>query len=240
MLDMVCILDSTVGVQVMNEILLGHGDTGNDIGLGDLVDGVRFWGEVPTSEFITGDVLATEIGLTAGTAQFTNEPWLHFELDGKTLYVAKKPLRHSISWNNINAQGVVFGTRTIELNGETFKVRLLTGADTDPTSATSGSYDPAGTSDSEWNRLLYAVHNGVHTNSQNTTPPGYWPLYSDIDLVVHSTGGNGSRSWCQETNASSTGSRVYRGQRGVSYFAFNSTSRVAPDLGWRPVLELVP
>lgn len=222
----------------MQEILLGHGDTGSDIGLGDLVDGVRFWGEVPAIELIDGETLAATIGLTAGTAQHTNAGWLHFELDGKTLYVAKKPLRYAVSWNQIHAQGAVFGTRTVTINGESFKVRLLTGADVDPTPYVS-NYDPVNSWGSEWNRLIYNVHDGEHTNANNTTPPGAWPLYSDTDLVVHQTGGNGSRSWCQETRADGPTSRVYRGFNGVSYLQFDSSSALYVASGWRPVLELV-
>lgn len=223
----------------MQEILLGHGDTGNDIGLGELVDGVRFWGEVPVSELITGDVLATEIGLTAGIAQYSNEPWLKFELDGKTLYVAKKPYRYDLSWNQIHLSGAVYGTRTIELIGDTYRVRLLTGADVDPTPA-PGGFNPVGTHASEWNRLLYSVHNGIHTHANNRTPPGHWPLYSDTDLLIHQTLGNGSFNWCQETDANYASQRVFRGRYGVSYFGFGGFYNVSSIFGWRPVLELVP
>lgn len=202
-------------------------------------ESVEFLGEVSASGFITGDALASAIGLTAGTAQHTDEPWLKFELDGKTLYVAKKPYRYNLSWNSIHARGAVFGTRTVVINGLTYKVRLLRGADVDPTPAPSG-YNPVGTSASEWDRLIYNVHNGVHTRANNTTPPGHWPLYSDVDLVVHNTGGKGSRSWCQETRVTATGQRVRRGGLGVSYVDFVSASTAVSDHGWRPVLELVP
>src|SRR5690606_4437313 len=80
-----------------------------------------FLGEVPASEFITGGALASAIGLTAGTAHNTNEPWLKFVLDGKTLYVAKKTFRRSITWNQIHARGAVFGTRTVVIQGNTYK-----------------------------------------------------------------------------------------------------------------------
>src|SRR5690554_5978523 len=66
--------------------------------------GAGFYGEVPVSELITGDLLASTIGLTEGTVLHSNEPWLKFALDGKTLYVAKKPFRHSIPWDQIHAQ----------------------------------------------------------------------------------------------------------------------------------------
>ncbi len=197
-----------------------------------------FLGEMSASELITGNALASTIGLTAGTSQHSNEPWLHFELDGKTLFVAKKSYRHSVSWDHINARGAVFGTRTVTIQGRTYKVRLLTGADTNPTSVAVG-YNPIGTEESEWNRLLYNVHNGVHTNTNNTTPPGEWPLYSDADLLVHYNYGNGSYSWCQETHATNATLRVLRGFSGVTNFTSVTSSGTNAYFGWRPVLELI-
>lgn len=207
--------------------------------LEDSAAGVEFLGEVPTSELINGTALASAIGLTAGTAQHSNAGWLHFELDGKTLYVAKKPYRYNLSWDSIHARGAALGTRTVTINGLRYKVRLLRGADVNPTPALSG-YNPVGTSASEWNRLLYNVHNGVHTHSGNRTPPGHWPLYSDTDLVIHTTAGNGRLSWCQETIANDGSQRVYRGVNGVTYFGFTISSYVFTNCGWRPVLELIP
>lgn len=197
-----------------------------------------FLGEVPARELISGNALASAIVLTAGIAQHTNEPWLKFNLDGKTLYVAKKSYRHSISWDQIHARGAVFGTRTVTINGDTYKVRLLTGADTNPTPVTTG-YSSIGTSNSEWERLIYAVHNGVHTNTSNRTPPGAWPLYSDADLLVYNSYGHGNCSWTQETGTANVGQRVFRGGAGVTYFALQSSSNVHTQMGWRPVLELV-
>jgi hypothetical protein len=57
-----------------------------------------YYGEVPAGEFITGDQLATQVGLTAGTAFNSDADWLKFSLDNRTLYVAKKPFRYNLSW----------------------------------------------------------------------------------------------------------------------------------------------
>lgn len=46
--------------------------------------------EVPSNEFITGDMLASQIGLTAGVSQHSTAGWLLFEDEGKTKYVSKK------------------------------------------------------------------------------------------------------------------------------------------------------
>ena len=73
---------------------LGIGPT--ELIAGDMQAG--FFGEVLASELFTGPELASEINLTAGTAQWDNEP-----------YVAKKPYRHSISWDSIAAVNAVYG-----------------------------------------------------------------------------------------------------------------------------------
>lgn len=86
----------------MKEIRLGIGtvkETNEEDG---------FLGEVPVIEFITGDVLA----------KHSDESWVKFELDGKTLNVAKKPLRRSISWDQTHVRGAVFGNATVVIQGQ--------------------------------------------------------------------------------------------------------------------------
>ena len=209
--------------------------------------GVEFLGEVPTTDFINGVDLATQIGLTTGTAQHTDSPWLHFELDGVELYVAKKTYRHSLSWNHIHAAGAVFGTKTVEIKGKTYKVRLLKSVATgDSYTGANSVFDPIQAYGSEWNRLMYPIHSGEHTNANNPSPRsgegirfGTLAKYTDADLLLHHTVGSGNRSWCQESVSSSTGSRVYRGYNGVSYLVWSTASNVHARGGWRPVLELV-
>ncbi len=47
-----------------------------------------------------------------------------------------KPIRHSISWDQIDARGAVFGTGPLEsvsIHGYNFTVRLMRGSGNDPT-----------------------------------------------------------------------------------------------------------
>lgn len=222
----------------MFEVMLGGGASGSK------VEGM-FIREVPASEFITGDVLASQIGLTAGTSQHSDAGWLKFAdgVDGKTKYISKKPLRHSISWNHINAVGAVFGSANVSINGGTYKVRLLSGANTNPSTTPNGSFDRPGTHGTEWNRLLYRVSAGPFADMANTLASegistGDWAQYTEIDLLPHRKYGNGSYSWCQETGTTGD-TRVGRGYVGVSNSAQSITSDVSAYTGWRPVLELV-
>jgi hypothetical protein len=178
-----------------------------------------FYGFVPASDFITGNDLAAQIGLTAGTSHNSDAGWLKFSSNEKTLYVAMETFRHSISWDHINAVSAVYGNRTVVINGNLYKIRLLTGGNADPASSAGG----------EWNSLMYGVH--------MSTNPQWGPGYSNADLNVGT--GNGLRSWTQERHSSSSSYRVVRGDNGVSSFHSDVSSSAYSYDGWRPVLELV-
>lgn len=201
-----------------------------------------FYGEVPTSDFITGDELAKRIGLSAGVSQFSNEPWLKFSYLGNTEFVAKKPFRYFVSWNNINAVNAVFGNRIIEIDGMKYKVRLIKGK-TEGKQNDSSAYWGTMLHGSEWNKLMMPIHQKAPSNWKNkdnvNSPTENWNVgYTDNDLLTEIDAGNGSYSWCQEYG-NSTDNNLLRGYNGVSY----SGSLNPPDrqnrCGWRPVLEIV-
>jgi hypothetical protein len=198
-----------------------------------------FFGEVPASELITGDALASACGISAGTAQFSNEPWLKFAYQGKILFVAKKPFRYSLSWNAINAANAVYGDRTVTIGGLTYKVRLMRGANKDPADAYEGSICHG----SEWNRLMLPIHenapnNWAYPNNVDSPTEDWGVNYTDEDLLTHYNYGNGSRSWCQEV-AETASLRVRRGGYGVSSSGSITASNSSSGYGWRPVLELL-
>jgi len=233
---------------------LNFGPGGQELIAGDMTAG--FFGEVPTSELITGDDLAIQIGLTQGTTQFSNEPWLKFALDGNIIYVAKKAYRHSVSWEHIYQAGAVYGTNdngsnpsganriqdaNINVDGYSLDVTLLRGANTDPTGTDNAGYDIDYTHTSEWNRLMYPIHSGVHTSINNPSTPSVpyaqWVSYSDEDLLVHNSFGSGSYSWTQETPSTSA-NRLGRGVFGVTRVLLNTATYLNTNNGWRPALRL--
>lgn len=210
--------------------------------------GVKFIGEQPVAGFIDGEELASRISLTAGIAQFSDEPWLHFILDGVELYVAKKPYRCRVSWDQINNAGAVTGSRRVIINGHTYKVRLLrTKASGDKFyMGIMDSYDPTLAYGSEWNRLFYPIHSGEHTKPRNPSSVsgegirfGTLAQYTDTDLVFDPDAGNGADSWCQEVPYGQPVHNITRGSYGVSYINGTSRSEGRAHVGWRPVLELV-
>ena len=196
---------------------------------------------MPAGDFITGDQLATQVGLTAGTAFNSDAGWLKFSLDYKTLYVAKRPFRRSVSWDQINARGAVFGDTQVEINGKLYKVRLLKGRGDELTTSISNGYDTQPTHNSEWNRLMYHVSGTPFANASNTLASegiteGDWAQFSESELLTYHASGTGGYSLCQD-QADTT--RCARGVYGVSYIRGIDRTSTAITLAWRPCLELV-
>lgn len=206
-----------------------------------------FYGEVPASEFITGDELARLIGLTAGESQNSNEPWLKFSYLGKTEFIAKKTFRHSISWEDINKADAVYGNKTIKINGNIYKVRLVKGKN-------EGLQETQSDPDndcyySEWNKLMLPIHKNAPSSFEFTLgvkmPTENWNVgYTDFDLWATTETKVGYNSWCQDIGGKYY-ERVIRGAGSnfqgsdISYGVSYSSSAKWDSFGWRPVLELV-
>ena len=154
-----------------------HGS--NTIVAGDSSYG--FYGEVSGEDLISGDDLASSIGLTTGVSQNSDAGWLKVIDGNKMLLIAKKTFRHSISWNNINAVNAVFG-KIIIIDGVKYILRLLSTA--------------------EWDRFMYPLH----VEHPNNAPA--WAEYTNADIWV---GGsyNGRATWISTQNGSSRVSRGY-------------------------------
>ena len=206
-----------------------------------------FYGEVPSDKFITGDELASRVGLTAGAIQFSNEPWLKFSYNGKIEFVAKKPFRCFISKENLFEENLVYGDKLVEINGNKYKVRLFKGKmendGRDDWYRFKYNIDGEINYKSEWNSLMLPIHQNAPNNWKNyynvKLPTENWNIgYTDRDLITHSDYGNGSFSLCQENGEDSSHSLI-RGGYGVSYSSSVIVESGYSDYGWRPVLELI-
>lgn len=204
-------------------------------------DNVTFLGEVCGEALgISNATLIETFNLPTTNIQNQQEPWLRFTIDGKTVLVAKKPLLHSVSWDTLEECGVVFGNNVIEVGDFKYKIRLLSGVSKTPGINEIG-FDSQSTHGSEWNRLMYRVHSGVHTDPKNvmdSNPHAALADYSDSDLIMYPTFGLGSKTWCMES-AGSEDYKVIRGYSGVSALSRDLSSTPHVNGGWRPVLELV-
>ena len=216
-----------------------------------------FFGEVSASELITGDALASQVGISQGTSQHSTAGWLKFAYKGEIQFVAKKPIRHSISWDTINAAKCVYGDsgdKTVVIGGKTYKVTLMRASEpsNDPKTVASANTGVVN-HHSEWNRLMCQIHEQAISDNwdykdnvesdigilEHNLGSGSQGMYNDNDLLTHSTHGSGSYSWCQEMGTSAS-SRLYRGNSGVSSSSHGTSSYAGSRSGWRPRLELVP
>lgn len=221
-----------------------HDDLSGSPGPKDLIAGdmqAGYFGTVPASALFTGSELSSAVGISAGTLQHNTTDWLKFAWKGKILFRPTRPIRHTISWDNINAAGCVFGAKVVKKNGLDYKVRLMKGALTDPSKYTDSDRGAKG---SEWNRLMLPIHEKAADKSWaypayvETDIPDWGIGFTDADLLTHSTHGNGSYQWCQETRNDNTASRVIRGNAGVSRSDAGTASSANANYGWAPVLEL--
>lgn len=199
-----------------------------------------YFGEVPMSEVMQGVDLATYLGLTEGTPVNADTTWLKFALDGKILFIPKKPLRTGISWQALYQAGAVYGLETgtgvqplpssspvqqttrITTAGGHFRVRLPTGSNTNPYTGNGA----AGATVSEWTLLMNRV-------SVSASAATRWAAFTNEELGLDVPG-----SWCQEYLSTTTTSRVCRGTNNAIAGISSNTGAVASQL-WRPVLEFI-
>jgi hypothetical protein len=209
---------------------------------GGSYEGFEFLGEIPDSSVITYNDLSTAMGLTVGVYPSPATGWLKCKLDGKELLVAKQLVRRNLHWGQLYQLGLVYGIdgfgsspfgtpvnqlRTIEIRGQTYKVRLLKGSNADPAPAESG-LDLVSSRNSEFSRIFYPLVVGDSGITSYLGPK----LASYTQALVFMT----YRQWCQETVSS------WKIVRGLTSTA--RTDRTTPSttgdfsaFGWRPVLE---
>lgn len=203
-----------------------------------------FFGETSSSQLITGQDLASLVGLTAGTLQNSATPWLKFFYNGEIVYIPKKNIRRSVTWNHLQAVNVVHGSRSIDIQGYQFRIELIEGLTrTPPAGAITPGYDVPWTHGSMWNELLYYVsqemaHTAYHKRSQLGDN---WANYPQDNTAngLNISDGNGRFSWCKETPSIQPTSRIQRGGDAVSYLNWYAHSTVNANWGWRPALFLL-
>lgn len=210
-------------------------------GSGELVGGdetAGFYGEVSPEDLMTYEALADEVGLSAGSLQNNDtSTWLKFSLDGQVLFVAKRFARAGVSWDDLDQRGVVFASQDtrVTIGDFTYRVRLIKGANSDPTEAgDDGEWngdDIDLTHGSEWNRLMYKVHEYVPGSQEGDN----WAEYTDAELEV----GQGWSTVCQETKGDDTDRCVYRGRDAIHDMSGYLKSSDRRSERWRPVLELI-
>lgn len=211
---------------------------------GDRING--FFGEVSANDLIDGDSLASDLGLTAGTGFNSDAGWLKVIYQKAVLFVAKRPFRYDLSWEdiyNVGAvgplaeapNGSVDQDAEIEIDGNTYKIRLLKGGEDDTEDDKEGAYGQ-----NEWNTIMYSLIACREDGHLGAKVGQLWANYSNDDLGIGGQSDpDGRRCWCQETDPNDSDRRVYRGAFHVSDFDTVSATSSNALYGWRPVLQLI-
>jgi len=265
-------IDSNIGNAL--SAIKGSNSNWRWIGYGSLIYGDFLALEIGlsdgTNQFSDSGWLKFYVGSTADCNAFvrrgeTGENYI--------AYVSLKPYRYNLSWDHIYDVGAVFnsnddgphynssGSTTtqdtkVTIDNNEYGVRLLLGASSDPMASVTACADSPG-ADSEWNHLIYRVHECVPECS--TTPCANsgrnfhsgpqvndnWEnfTYSDIGIGDKVTYPSGCATICQEQRHI-TSRIVFQGGYGLSGGGFNNTgnepkNHIHSMNGWRPVLELI-
>ena len=82
------------------------------------------------------------------------------------------------------------------------------------------------------------IHSTTHSEASNvnTSDMGTLAQYSDADLLVHYSFGDGNYSWCQEVSGLKSTYCVNRGTFGITYGVYSIANRTDKSYGWRPIL----
>lgn len=209
-----------------------------------------YFGRVPESDLFNNEELCYFLNFYNGSPRYLPNEWLKYSFRGKILYFPKVTVRFSVTWDQLYAAGLVFGdgvgynlpngystpqdTR-VSRDGNTFKVRLITGSPTNPYPSINSPHFPTVYSGSEWNELL------LRTTEYTFTPQndGKWDLIPTGDMFTNLEGIN--QILCQEISVSK-GNVLVRGRTVSStHFAgYAEDVTFSTKAQWRPVLELIP
>lgn len=183
-----------------------------DLILGDSMAG--YFGTV--NGLVTNTQLTNLMAMTSGTlldSADTDITFHKFIHKGRILLIPSRPIKHSISWDNIQAQNGVKG-KVIVINGQEYLCRLMTGSRhyyTNNPSIAGG----------EWEDLFV----GFHVSNGG--------ILKDGDIYIN------GYTWCQEVHSQSIEYRITRGRDNVSEFRFEASYTAISLYGWRPVLEVL-
>lgn len=182
-----------------------------------------FFGEVVVEDFITYSSLSTTVNYSRGSLINVTTPWLKFYSNGAILFTPRIHIRDYCQWNALNTLGLVYGETVIEILGHYYKVRLMRGGNSDPSTGPGG----------EWDTLMYSI---------SARKPLGWSFadYTDAELGVDAATNRGTV--CMETSASNSSYNISRGNGapGITNYLSNTPKNYAGIYAvWRPVLELI-
>lgn len=195
-----------------------------------------------------GDVADFEVAPDMSLWQLGNTPreaahqlqWVRVTDQGRTLLVSDRVLLMRISWDDLDAAGLVKG-RLVTIDGRDYRCRLLTGGSRFRGGDEADGYPGGCPESNEWDRYV-----GGEAALHDLPTPAYTDLDATLDRQDLESPHNalwnwfGAVSWTQEPYALRESARCCRGYRSARYFYLNTRSHRHEDIGWRPVLEPLP
>ena len=169
-----------------------------------------------------------------------NTNWLVFNDNGKEKLVSKKPLKHSISWRNLQRSYLVFGQKEIPegyiptyvtINNKRYIVRLIRAYNDDTPindrSSTFGQYDRV--KGSEWNRLILPLINPTGDNKNTGYDNGINGRYGSEtkDYVESNMPTLANYSWWTDFGGNNNSSGNY--SKGSDYGAYRWAQETGYD-----------
>lgn len=141
--------------------------------------------------------------------------WREVTVGTTKMLIADRNLLVNVSWDTLNAQGLIDG-KTITINGQPYKVRVLTGG----ANYRSGSDNySGGTLPNEWDNII--VNEGAYSGLPT-------PVASDLDSTQDATDFNSAHnqiwhwyycySWAKEVYTGNSASRASRGYSSARYW----------------------
>lgn len=185
------------------------------------IPAIPYKGLVQAADFISGSGLAALVGYTEGTLANDDVPWMKFVTsDGRTRYIPQRPIRFSVTWEALNALNLVLG-KVFTIGGKSYRVRLMTGAKTDPSDTAPESMG------GEWTELMTPVHDGT------------WASFTTAELGAgEGTPYNGNLTLLKETYTG--GGHLTRGYGGFNDLWYQIPNSTHEGYSWRPILEEIP
>ena len=144
------------------------------------------------------------------SATATTEEYAEQNKYAHSLFVADYVVTHTISWGGLNDEGLIFG-KNYASGGVDYTLRAPSTGSDDTGSGESQHVTP---SNNEWDRIL-------NKNS------GYIQNWNEM------------YSWGQDTVSFDASGRAVRGYVSARYWNLSSASYSSPNVGFRPVLEVL-
>lgn len=162
--------------------------------------------------------------------------WIEVNDGGKKYLICDRVMLVNISWDDLNAQNLIFG-KNVTIDGQQYKLRVLTGGSN---YRNGNSYNGGEPTTNEWDRWV------VNEAGLSGLPT---PTASDLDTSLDSTDLNsphnqkwnwmGVYSWAQETYTGNSPYRAFRGYFSARLWYYTSSGYRDAIIGWRPVLEVL-